>query len=80
MRLFPWPQNDGAATPARRDMWWKRSSTSARGLLIDSPAVPLQFEPETTRAENAAPAQAAPPKRTRGVVENLFVVRSLKPR
>ena len=78
MSLFPWPQND-AEPRARRHVWWKRAESGARGLLIDSPAVPLRFAPDAAPVESAVPIQAAPVTRLRRH-EQLLMIRDLNSR
>jgi hypothetical protein len=56
MTLFPWPEHFDASL-ARQGVLWKRSNSSPRGLLIDSPAIPLQF---TRELQSDDPAPVAP--------------------
>lgn len=44
MTLHPWPLDDNAPS-ARQPVLWKSGST-ARSLMIDTPALPLRFAPE----------------------------------
>ena len=57
MTLFPWPQDDAGTPATRPDVWWKRTDRAGRGLLIDSPAVPLRLAPESPPGQ---PASTAP--------------------
>jgi hypothetical protein len=56
MTLFPWPEHFNASF-ARQGVLWKRSNSSPRGLLIDSPAIPLQF---TRELQSDDPTPVAP--------------------
>ena len=86
MTLYPWPQpND---TPSADHLVvWKRATSTARSLLIDSLAVPLRFVDSLEDAqelpavllstENSISARDAGLQRVRHI-EQLLAVQDLK--
>lgn len=80
MTVHPWPLND-TAPGARPAVVWK--SGAARGLLIDTPAVPLRFEvalPVETIAETpvaALQAQLQDAQERMRRLESLLVLRGI---
>jgi hypothetical protein len=88
MTLFPWPEHSDALL-ARPSVLWKRTDSPARGLLTDSPAVPLQFSGELhteepvqvllTGADDALVQKGEALHRVRHV-EQLLAIREPRPR
>jgi hypothetical protein len=86
MTLYPWPQPNDAPS-AGHLVVWKRATSSARSLLIDSLAVPLRFvgSLEDTQqspavvssAQNSISARDAGLQRVRHI-EQLLAVQDLR--
>ena len=53
--MTAWPLNCSAASAAE-DVLWRRAGAATHPLLIDTPAVPLRFAAEATRAVPTAAA------------------------
>jgi hypothetical protein len=86
MTLYPWPQPNDAPS-AGHLVVWKRGTSAARSLLIDSLAVPLRFvdSPDDARelpvvvtaTQNSISARDAGLQRVRHI-EQLLAVQDFK--
>ena len=78
--MTAWPLNCTAASAAE-DVLWRRGGAATHGLLTDTPAVPLRFNPESDQPAPTAAAigREAATDLVRRTVQMLRV-RDLKPR
>lgn len=77
--MTAWPLNCTSAANAAENVFWRRGTNAAHGLLIDTLAVPLRFE-EAAKPE-ATPAPWIEPETKASLgqrIARLFAVEDLR--